>query len=653
MGHANWKVVDGTYTGTSSGDGSSGWLVMDHSYQNVQMFANFRTSAGGRTGVLIRGAQTPDGKFEGYFVSLAQDDLSVYRLVLDASGKELQREKLALPPPGLRGGRRPVTPPSIHPDGWNQVEVVLYGVSSTATLPGPGAEDTATLLDVPPYAFKVLLNGVTVPVPALTPVDGFPQFGSLAFFVGGSGQASFADVSLQDLNRVKQEKEVVSPNFSMQRITNFYYGWGVAASDIDHDGYMDIVNGPYFYRGPDFTERVKYRPGRMYNPAIENGPDMITFAYDFTGNGYPDILSSNLEPRGRPIDLYVNPRGESREWGKYRVLPEVSSEIVLMKDVDADGKPEIVYCGGGFVSYAKPDPADPTKPWKIHHVSGPGQGTNHGLGVGDISGDGRMDIIIPSGWFEQPAKEVPDQPWVFHPVDFGSGGAEMGVYDVNGDGLNDVVTSMAAHGFGLSWFEQKRENGEITFVEHKIMGDYSTVNAGNVTFSQPHATAFIDVDGDGIPDFMVGKRLWSHMEAYTDPDPYGDSVLYVYHTVRDKNAPGGARFVPELIHNQSGAGSQFWVGRLTKNGPPVIAKEQLTGSFCSSETAQRILGTTSSSGACGSEAAFCLDFLESRTTSAAEFGSLWRGNAERTSDSFGPWFCGHALTGRYAGTNQS
>ena len=32
----------------------------------------------------------------------------------------------------------------------------------------------------------------------------------------------------------------------------------------------------------------------------------------------------------------------------------------------------------------------------------------------------------------------------------------MAVYDVNGDGLNDVVTSLQAHGLGLSWFEQKK-----------------------------------------------------------------------------------------------------------------------------------------------------------------------------------------------------
>ena len=34
-------------------------------------------------------------------------------------------------------------------------------------------------------------------------------------------------------------------------------------------------------------------------------------------------------------------------------------------------------------------------------------------------------------------------------------GAEMAVYDVNGDGFNDVVSGLNAHGFGLAWFEQK------------------------------------------------------------------------------------------------------------------------------------------------------------------------------------------------------
>lgn len=156
----------------------------------------------------------------------------------------------------------------------------------------------------------------------------------------------------------------------------------------------------------------------------------------------------------------------------------------------------------------------------------------------------------------------------------------MGVYDVNGDGLNDVVTAQQAHGFGLAWYEQKRDAaGKISFVEHLIAGDHSAKNPGGVSFSEPHGAAFADVDGDGVPDFIVGKRYWSHQDDYYDPDPYGPPVLYWYRTVRNPKAPGGAEFVPELIHNRSGVGSTVLAVDLNKDGAVDIVTATDRGTF--------------------------------------------------------------------------
>jgi hypothetical protein len=156
----------------------------------------------------------------------------------------------------------------------------------------------------------------------------------------------------------------------------------------------------------------------------------------------------------------------------------------------------------------------------------------------------------------------------------------MAVYDVNGDGLNDVVTSLQAHGWGLAWFEQKKAaDGSITFVEHPIMGDFSTKNAGNVTFSQLHGGTAADIDGDGIPDFVTGKRYWSHLDTWIDPDAYGAPVLYVYRTARNPKAPGGAEFVPELVHNRSGVGSQLALVDLNKDGAVDIVTSTRRGTF--------------------------------------------------------------------------
>jgi hypothetical protein len=139
---------------------------------------------------------------------------------------------------------------------------------------------------------------------------------------------------------------------------------------------------------------------------------------------------------------------------------------------------------------------------------------------------------------------------------------------------------MQAHGWGISWFEQKRSHaGEISFVPHVIMGRTAKESAGGVVFTEPHASTIADVDGDGIPDFVAGKRYWSHLDDFYDPDPYGAPVLYVYRTVRDKTAPGGARFVPELVHNYSGGGSDVLAQDLDGDGAIDLVTSTRSGTY--------------------------------------------------------------------------
>lgn len=600
LGQADWKATNGEISGTPKNP-AGGWLLLNDSYQDVGFLANFRCNSGCTTGVLFRAEKTPSGGLKGIFMSLNENDLTAYSVTIDAQGKELTREKLG-PAPDKRGDENVFMYPSTHRDegseawqptltsstinlspdiptsrphgtlhkeGWNELEIIIDATSTSLILNEgpirPGAERAAM------------------------PDKG--NFGPIALYVGGTGEVQFKDIGYKDLNVKFLPKEVVSTNFHMQRLSDFYYSWSPAVGDINRDGIPDIATGALYYLGPDYTKTREIYLAETYNPDNQYPRAcMVNFLYDFTGDGWPDEWCATGNNGHGPGVLYVNPGKEHRRWDRYVVTPDVYIEETAFTDVYGDGKRELVMgIPGGTVVLAAPDPSAPTKPWILTPISEPGPwaaNNSHGLGIGDINGDGRSDIACAWGWWEQPAKGVKTL-WKFHPHAFGrwgksqgaAGGAEMAIYDVNGDGLPDIVTSLEAHGWGLAWFEQKKTAaGEISWVRHIIMDNFLTKNAGDVLFTELHGATAADIDGSGIESFIVGKRFMSHF-GYTDPDPYGPSVLYAYHVVRNVKAPGGAEFVPELIHNRSGAGSHIVATDLNNDGAIDIVTSAAHGAF--------------------------------------------------------------------------
>ena len=576
FGPTEWRAENGEVVATPKGTG--GWLVLDRSYQDIGVYTQFRCAGACETGVLLRAEKTPTG-MKGIYVALSDPDLGTYSVTIDPQGQIVERNKLrrgggleriAPPPsnqpapnfhPPVSSVKLPFTPPdsNLRPNDWNQAEI-LFDANIVRTFLNDGREHGAV---------------------------GDEGYGSIALYAGGTGEVRFKNLAYKDLGLKVRLPDEVSSNFRKQQLSDFYYSWSSGAADFNHDGILDIVSGPYIYYGPDYTKYREMYLAETVNPSTKFAGDAwMDFPADFTGDGWPDVVTVSYGGANGGIFLYVNPKGEERLWDKYKVVDEVQSEIAVMRDVDGDGKPEILYMGGGQVRYAKPDPANPTGQWIVHNVSEKGYGTAHGIGVGDINGDGRMDILNAYGWWEQPAPGSNQETWTYHPEVFGRygrgimGGSVMAVYDVNGDGLNDVVTVLNPHGWGLAWFEQKRDaQGQISFVKHMVMDDFSTTNAGGVAFSEPHGTTYADVDGDGIPDFIVGKRYWSHLDTYLDPDPYGQPVLYVYKTVRNPKAPGGAELVPELIDNHTGVGSDVLAVDLNGDGAMDIVTATRFGTF--------------------------------------------------------------------------
>ena len=583
LGAATWRVEEGEIVGTPAQSGA-GWLVLDRSLQDVAVFASFKCAQGCETGILLRAEKTSGG-MKGIYVALTNGDVASYRVTLDEQGRILTRD--ALRPGG--GQMRIAPPPDPNAPAGGTGSAVARGTGPAVTLPitppdtslKVGEWNTIELYLDANIIRPLLNNGGERGGGVADPEAG--NFGPIALYAAGSGEVRFKDVAYKDLAIQVRPSERVSSNFRMQRLSDFYYSWGAGATDVNHDNVLDVVSGPHVFYGPDYARRSEIYLQLTSNPSDTYTMDAwMQFVSDFTGDGWGDALNCSFTGGG--CSLYVNPKGESRRWDKHTVVPTYQTEIGVLHDIDGDKKPELVYGAEGQMRWAKPDPANPTAPWSIHNVSERGYVTAHGVGAGDINGDGRADIVNPYGWWEQPATPG-KEPWTYHPQTFGRykrgfGGSVMAVYDVNGDKLNDVVTVLAAHGWGMAWYEQKRDaKGAMSFDQHMIMDDPSTKNAGGVVFSQPHGSNFGDLNGDGITDFVVGKRYWSHRDDYLDPDPYGPAVLYWYKTVRNPKAPGGAEFVPELIHNRSGTGSDVYPVDLNKDGRLDVVTATRFGTF--------------------------------------------------------------------------
>lgn len=369
-------------------------------------------------------------------------------------------------------------------------------------------------------------------------------------------------------------------SFDKTQLTDQFYCEGANYGDFNHDGVMDIESGPYWYAGPKFTERFEIYEPKAFDIA-NYSENFLSFAYDVNKDGWTDVIVVGFP--GKEGLWYENPQGKPGRWPRHVAFDVVDNESPWFTDLTGDGKPEFVCNSGGRFGYAEIPGDDPTKPWTWHAITPVRdyQRFTHGMGVGDVNNDGRMDVLEKDGWWEQPAADSKAETWPFHEVKFSEvGGAQMFAYDVDGDGDNDVITSKAAHAYGLSWFENVPEkDGKITFREHLIMGEKPEENEFGVAFSQLHSLDLIDMDGDGVKDIVTGKRYWAHAEH--DPGSLDPPVLYWFQTVRPgpDSKDKAVHFIPHRIDSNSGVGTQVVAGDLNSDGLPDIVVGNKKGTF--------------------------------------------------------------------------
>ena len=377
------------------------------------------------------------------------------------------------------------------------------------------------------------------------------------------------------------EAQVNVPKYKKIVVSDKFHAEGSAIGDFNKDGIPDIAVGHFWYEGPDFKTRHQIWDGpdaRDFDPrGYSNCFGMFTG--DFNGDGWDDILV--CPHPGAEGFWYENPKNAGGMWKKHPATVELGNESQDFADILGIGRKSLLFNRNGYLGFATPNPEKPYEPWDFFAVSnqdGRFQRYSHGLGFGDITGNGKIDMLDWAGWWEQPA-DPKTTPWKFHRFPFADAAAHMLVYDVDGDGLNDVVTALHCHNYGFAWYKQVRKDGEITFERNVLIPRSDQLFDPSVTgfpkVSQLHALVAVDMNGDGIPDVVTGKRFWAHGPD-GDAAPGDPAVLMWWETKRDGE---NTTLVPHIIDEDSGVGTQFAVGDLNGDGVPDIVIGNKKGAF--------------------------------------------------------------------------
>jgi hypothetical protein len=302
---------------------------------------------------------------------------------------------------------------------------------------------------------------------------------------------------------------------------------GLIFADVDHDGFMDVIAGSYLYRNPK---------GRLWEnwPRAElpNALD-VYFSVDVDGDRNSDLIGI----AGDKVFWVEAADEKGTTWTASevaRVVPRGRTQGYVVERLVPGGKPQLIFSRGKKHLYALEIPTDPQRSiWPLHVISS--ETEEEGLAVGDIDGDGDLDIAAVGAdgqhaiWLENSGGLAVT--WQSHVIGESAPWMDrVALADVNKDGRLDFVCSIERqHGIiadSLYWFEAPAGPLSQPWRRH-LIARHRSVNSMEVT----------DVDSDGAVDLVVAE----HTDLQKS-DGAKDNLTLIYF-----NREGGRRWVPQVV----------------------------------------------------------------------------------------------------------
>lgn len=328
---------------------------------------------------------------------------------------------------------------------------------------------------------------------------------------------------------------------------------GITVIDMNNDGRPDLLSGAFWYQNPG--EQGGPWTAHQYRKVETIGEfvsDCGEWAVDVNHDGAPDVVTVGWMTDG--LFWFENPRKVDAPWPRHLITHTLETEGGWMSDLNGDGKPELALAHYGrsgiiWVDFAGAEP-------KVHHAGGHDE-DGHGVGMADINADGKIDLLTPHGWFQN--VDANQDKWTWHADwDLGETGFPIIGHDVNDDGRMDLIYGRG-HSYGLYWLEQTATG---KWNPHTV----------DESFSQIHVLKLVDIDGDGQPEVLAGKRYRGHNG--NDPGSYDPLVIYYYKI--DSKSGSFTRY-PVSLGGTAAAGTQFITQDLDGDGDVDLATAGKTG----------------------------------------------------------------------------
>lgn len=561
---AIWSVENGEIVGKTDGLKHNSFLVSDLSVSDFRLTVDVHlVNNQGNSGIQFRSVPLSDGEMKGY-----QADIGAgwWGKLYEERGRALLAKEEHQPR-----------------EGWNTYEIVAVGDRVQAFLNGKQAFDLVDPAgnDRGQIALQVHSGGAmevrfrNLKLELLSPIPKHAAQGTQP----GTWPSNPA---LAEGQTVTWKKTVLDDLFRSE---------GCCVADFNNDGLMDVAAGPMWYEqsittSEDGTKRewtqhlINGDQPPEHDPARYSN-SFMNFADDINHDGWVDLIVIDFP--GNQTWWFENPGAElvnnesSNPWKRHEITPVTNNESPQYLDITGDGQRELL-CGfeNGVMGFASPQSLHEA-PWKVHAVSGSGApGTNrfsHGIGSGDIDMDGDNDILCTNGWWENPGTSFKEgdaisDVWTFNDAPFGAACSHMYVYDFDGDGDNDVL-SCSAHQYGMWWHENLGSDDKDSSVPTKW-----ETHLIDESFSQTHSVVLADMNGDGKPDFVTGKRHWAH--GGHDPGGNDPAVVAWYELQQTEDGPNWNK---HQVDDNSGVGTQFEVADINGDGLLDIITSNKKGTF--------------------------------------------------------------------------